>query len=198
MANRIDKRARFVAAWIVASALPAAIVSFDSRSSSPAEWVVLPTAITLGLLQALVLRTFVDRTLFWPWFGVTAPLAAAAPMIGYLAGFLAYIALGVAALGIERFTGPAIEGPFVLAAIPAGLVAGGAPAVLAQARVLRRFSKRWLWTLPVPGLTYGIAVLLVATDGPSVLATIGARVVLALIYGALTSAVLAPAVSTTR
>jgi hypothetical protein len=186
-------------AWIAASVLPAALSYLQPDLAAPGvfpETWLLPAAFSLAALQGLVLRRFVDAGVFWRWFRVTGPLVAFAPLIGYVAGVVALVVLGSVELGIAPTLGAPAGGWFLYAAVVIGLIGGGIPVVVAQHFALReRGGKRWLLTLPVPGLTWGVAVMWLTTDPAAAAQMALARMALAAAYGVLTAAALWPLVA---
>jgi hypothetical protein len=190
----------FVALWLLASTVP---LLLGYATGDRGVWVVtspylLVVAIAIGVLQGLVLERSFGGAIFWKWLAVTVPLVVAAPFIGVAAGVVFIYGL-VAADALLRLLMPASGSAFGWAyfvAMAVGLAGGGAPAVLAQWLVLRkRVGRRWLWTLPVPGLTYGTAYLFsrdIGTQPIDIGVLLGTALVL--VYAAVTAIVLTSAV----
>ena len=181
----MNRRLWFGVAWVIASALP--VLPTQAWSTLT----VVPVAVALAIFQALVLHTFVEKRLFWLWFWATAPLVAIAPAVGYAAGFTVFFVVAGLASVIASFAASQPPGePLVLVALALGLVAGGVPAVVGQYLALdKRLGRRWLFTIPVPGLTYGLAVIALSDPGAAAY-----RIAVTLVYGVLTAIALLPLV----
>jgi hypothetical protein len=194
------RRLIFGLLWVLASTLP---LLLGYATGDRGVWVVtspylLVVAIAIGVLQGLVLERSFGGAIFWKWLAVTMPLVVAAPFIGVAAGVV--FIYGLAAVdAVLRLLMPAsgsASGWGYFVAMGVGLAGGGVPAVLAQWLVLRkRVGRRWLWTLPLPGLTYGTAYLFsrdIGTQPIDIGLPLGTALVLA--YAAVTAIVLAPAI----
>jgi len=186
--------------WLLASTVPRFL---GYATGDRGVWVVtspylLVVAIAIGVLQGLVLERSFGGAIFWKWLAVTVPLVVAAPFIGVAAGVVFFYGL-IAVDALLRLLTPAnasASGWGYFVAMAVGLAGGGAPVVLAQWLVLRtRVGRRWLWTLPVPGLTYGTAYLFSRDIGMQPI-DIGLPLgtALVLVYAAVTAIVLAPAI----
>jgi hypothetical protein len=76
-----------------------------------------------------------------------------------------------------------------------GFAGAGAPVVVAQWLVVRKqVGRRWLWTFPVPGLTYGLAYMFWrdphAEAGSINVEGLVVNLALALVYGVITAGVI--------
>jgi hypothetical protein len=193
-------RTAFVALWLGASTVP---LLLGYATGNGGTWVVtspylLVVAITIGVLQGLVLERSFGGAIFWKWLAVTVPLVVAAPFFGVAAGVVFFYGLVAvdALLRLLTAANASASGWGYFVAMAVGLAGGGAPVVLAQWLVLRkRVGPRWLWTLPVPGLTYGTAYLFsrdIGTQPIDIGLPLGTALVL--VYAAVTAIVLAPAI----
>jgi len=196
------RRRVFVTMWVLASTVPA-LLGYATGRAAPWDLTsrnLLVVALALWVLQGLVLEVFLGGAIFGPWLLTTAGFVIAAPYLG----FVAWLVFGLAAqapgwlldsldLGFELDLS-ALSAPFGLILPAVGLACGGAPAVLAQWVLLRpRVARRWLWTVPVPGLTYG-ATFLFARDGwgdaQPIVGSPFMAIALALVYAVATALVL--------
>jgi hypothetical protein len=194
------RRLVFGLMWVLASTVP---LLLGYATGDRGVWVVtspylLVVAIAIGVLQGLMLEWSFGGAIFWKWLAVTVPLVVAAPFIGVAAGVVFIYGL-VAVDALLRLLMPAsgsAVGWAYFVAMAVGLAGGGAPAVLAQWLVLRkRVGRRWLWTLPLPGLTYGTAYLFSRDIGTQPIdfgVFLGTALVL--VYATVTAIVLAPAI----
>ncbi len=187
------------ALWVLASTVP---LLLGYATGDRGVWVVtspylLVVAIAIGVLQGLVLERSFGGAIFWRWLVVTLPLVIAAPFVGAAAGVVFFYGL-VAVDALVRLLMPAnasAAGWGYFVALAVGLAGGGAPVVLAQWLVLRKhLGRRWLWTLALPGLTYGTAYLFsrdIGTQPIDIGLLVGTALVL--VYAVLTAIVIASA-----
>jgi len=192
-------RSSFGTPWLVASTVP---VLLGYATGDRSVWVVMSpylpvVGIALGILQGLVLERSFGGRIFWKWLAVTVPLVMAAPFAGFAVGVLLVYAFVAADALVQLMTHTrgSLSALGYLVALGVGLAGGGAPVVLAQWVVLRKhLGRRWLWTLPVPGLTYGLAYAFSrdsgAQPGPMDAAGLAVGVFLALIYAVFTAGVI--------
>ncbi|HYR92946.1 MAG TPA: hypothetical protein VEP48_01975 [Methylomirabilota bacterium] len=199
------RRRAFAVLWVLASTVPA-LLGYAAGKSGTWDLTsrnLLVVALALAVLQGLVLEVFFGGSIFGSWLAVTAGFVIAAPYVGFVAWLiLAYAAYLpgwlVEALNVDLdlFIELDFSGPLSVIALAMSLVAGGAPAVLAQWVLLRpRVARRWLWTVPVPGLTYGTTFLFARDgwgDAQPIIGNPFMATALALVYAAATALVLVP------
>jgi hypothetical protein len=200
----MSRRRVFVTMWVLASTVPAVLgyATFDRGPWVVAAPYLVMVAVALGVLQGLVLEPLFGGGIFWKWVAVTVAFVIAAPYFGVVAGFLSWyglIAVVTVLSAVFSNPGSQVPGSYGMEVLlVAGLAGGGIPTVLGQWLVIRRHvGRRWLWTLPLPGLTYGYAFLFSRDnwrgfgpiDGTSLLFGTG----LALVYAVLTAIVIASA-----
>jgi hypothetical protein len=199
------RRRAFAVLWVLASTVPA-LLGYAAGKSGTWDLTsrnLLVVALALGVLQGLVLEVFFGGSIFGSWLAVTAGFVIAAPYLGVVAWLvLAYAAhlpgwlVDALNVDLDLFIELDFSGPLGVIVLAMSLVAGGAPAVLAQWVLLRpRVARRWLWTLPVPGLTYGITFLFSREGWAAAQAVVDSpftATALGLVYAAATALVLVP------
>lgn len=196
---KATSRSAFGTPWLLACTLPAVLgyVVGERASSVLVSPFLLVEGVLLGVLQGLLLERLYGVGIFWRWLAVTVPLVIVAPFVGVAVGvvFLWVTIAADALLQLLTHAGPSLSAWGYFIGLVMGFAGAGAPVVVAQWLVVRKqVGRRWLWTFPVPGLTYGLAYMFWrdphAEAGSINVEGLVVNLALALVYGVITAGVI--------